>query len=123
KNETSIITPKGNKKALTELLNNLKMDLTKAGTEEKELIEKRIAKLNGSVAVLYVGAATEVEMKEKKDRCDDAVRATKAAIAEGYVAGGGTAFIRIKSDNDLINSVLKEPLSQICKNAGEDVDI
>lgn len=94
KNETSIISPKGNKEELTNLLNNLKMDLTKASAEEKEYIEKRIARLSGSVAVLYVGAATEVEMKEKKDRCDDAVRATKAAISEGAVAGGGTAFIR-----------------------------
>lgn len=123
KNETSIISPSGNKKELNNLLNNLKMDLTKAGAEEKELIEKRIAKLNGSVAVLYVGAATEVEMKEKKDRCDDAVRATKAAIQEGFVAGGGTAFLRIGFiGNGMMNEILREPLNQICKNAGVNYD-
>lgn len=134
KNETSIISPKGNKKELTSLLNNLKMDLTKAGTEEKETIEKRIAKLSGSVAVLHVGAATEVEMKEKKDRCDDAVRATKAAIAEGYVPGAGSAFLNARSkfastfttdrlDGEyLIGHVMVEPLKQIVRNAGKDAD-
>lgn len=120
KNETSIITPKGNKKEITSILNNLKMDLTKAGAEEKEIIEKRIAKLNGSVAVLHVGAATEVEMKEKKDRCDDAVRATKAAIAEGYVAGGGAAFSKIGSEmpDSFLFDILFEPVKQIMRNAG-----
>lgn len=124
KSETSIISPKGNKKALNSVLNNLKMDMIRASAEEKEQIEKRIAKINGSVAVLYVGAATEVEMKEKKDRCDDAVRATKAAISEGYVAGGGTAFINC--DNkitqnigfNMVLEILEEPLKQICINAG-----
>lgn len=118
KNETSIISPKGNKKELTNLLNNLKMDLTKAGAEEKELIEKRIAKLSGSVAVLYVGAATEVEMREKKDRCDDAVRATKAAISEGFLGGAGSSFLKIKSGNEIIDSALSKPMQQICENAG-----
>lgn len=122
KNETSIISPKGNKKVLTELLNNLKMDLTKAGTEEKEQIEKRIAKLGGSVAVLYVGAATEVEMKEKKDRCDDAVRATKAAISEGFIGGAGSAFLKIKTGNEIIDYALSKPLQQICENAGVDFE-
>ncbi len=139
KNETSIITPKGNKKQLTELLNNLKMDLTKAGTEEKEQIEKRIAKLSGSVAVLSVGAATEVEMREKKDRCDDAVRATKAAISEGFTGGGGLSFFNISlfqglldkmNENEsyikgfiLVIDTLKEPMKQICNNAGIDPQI
>lgn len=161
KNETSIISPETNKEALKELLDNFKMDLVGKEGEEKQLIENRIARLTGSVAVLYVGANTEVEMKEKKDRVDDAIRATKAAIAEGYVAGGGTAFIRcmrrglminidalpeispeeiIKiynqtgqligkawemEDNShiFINSILTEPLRQICKNAGvEDIN-
>jgi len=84
---------------------------------------------------LYVGAATEVEMKEKKDRCDDAVRATKAAISEGFVAGGGTAFLRIplpivKEPNNgaimkgynVVFDALEEPLRQICDNAGVNTD-
>lgn len=121
KDETVIISGEGNKDELEDLLNNLKMNLAEVkNTIEKEPIEKRIAKLTGSVAVLYVGANTDVEMKEKKDRVDDAIRATKAAISEGFVAGGGSAFIGIKSGNELIDSILTEPLKQICKNAGVD---
>lgn len=97
KDETVIISGNGNKEELEDLLNNLKMNMVGKEGKEKEQIERRIAKLTGSVAVLYVGAATEVEMKEKKDRVDDAIRATKAAIAEGYIAGGGTAFLSIAS--------------------------
>lgn len=123
KNETSIICPNGDKKVVGELLDNLKVDLTKAGTEEKVLIEKRIAKLNGSVAVLHVGAATEVEMKEKKDRCDDAVRATKAAISEGFTVGGGTSFLRVgNTGSELLNEILEAPLRQLCLNAGTNAD-
>lgn len=118
KNETSIISPENDKDAIQELLDNLKMDLVDKEGEEKERIENRIARLTGSVAVLYVGANTEVEMKEKKDRCDDAVRATKAAISEGIIQGGGTAFLRVTSNSDLINSILIYPLKQICQNAG-----
>jgi len=90
------------------------------GQEEKEKIEKRIARLNEGVAILSIGATTEVEMKEKKDRADDAVRATKCAIEEGFVPGGGTAFIRIVTDNVVIDKVLHIPLWQICQNAGQD---
>jgi chaperonin GroEL len=133
KNETSIISPSGNKKEIKNLLDNLKMDLTKASIEEQEQINNRIARLTGSVAVLYVGAATEVEMKEKKDRCDDAVRATKAAISEGYIAGSGMGFINATLVLDL-NSPLYEgmkliagikdaPLKQICSNAGVDYNV
>src|ERR1700760_670791 len=93
KDQTTIISGKGKKADLDQLLSKLKEDAVKADPGEKETIEKRIAKLTGGVAVLYVGAATEVEMKEKKDRCDDAIRATRAAIEEGIVAGGGVAFI------------------------------
>ncbi len=118
KDETTIISPEGNKEELTELLNNLKMNLVNADAAEKEKIGKRIAKLTGGVAILYVGAATEVEMKHKKDRVDDAIRATKAAISEGYLAGGGTAFLRIKSGNNIIDRAISMPLRQICLNAG-----
>lgn len=123
KNETSIISPVNDKEELAELLDNLKMDLVNKEGEEKEAIEKRIARLTGSVAVLYVGANTEVEMKEKKDRCDDAVRATRAANSEGFVPGGGTAFLRIESGSELIDAVLLTPLLQICTNAGVDGNI
>lgn len=120
KNETSIISPVNDKEELSELLDNLKMDLVNKEGEEKDAIEKRIARLTGSVAVLYVGANTEVEMKEKKDRCDDAVRATRAANSEGFVPGGGTAFLRIESGSELIDTILLTPLLQICSNAGVD---
>lgn len=134
KNETSITSPKGDKKEITNLLNNLKMDLIKAGVQEKEQIEKRIAFITGKSAILYVGAATEVEMKEKKDRCDDAVRATKAAISEGYISGAGSAFLKIEntiqtetnadrnSGIAIVFEILKEPLKQICTNAGVDYE-
>lgn len=130
KDETVIISPEGNEEALEDLLNNLKTDLIGKEGQEKEKIEKRIAKLTGGVAVIYVGAPTEVEMKEKKDRVDDAIRATKAAISEGFIPGAGTAFIHSIGGNvpDGINkdaytmllNVLVEPLRQICKNAGVD---
>jgi chaperonin GroEL len=128
KDETVIISGTGDKEGLSDLLNNLRTNLSGKEGEEKTLIERRIARLTGSVAVMYVGAATEVEMKEKKDRVDDAIRATKAAIAEGYVPGGGTAFLRCRKYVDaetgtdgeiLVNKVLLEPVSQILKNSGK----
>ena len=99
---------------------------------DKEKLQERLAKLSGGVAVLYIGAASEVEMKEKKDRVDDALHATRAAVEEGIVAGGGVAFIRavealvdLKGDNDdentgiqIIRRAIEEPLRQICENAG-----
>ncbi len=99
---------------------------------DREKLQERLAKLSGGVAVLYVGAATEVEMKEKKDRVDDALHATRAAVEEGIVAGGGVAFIRatqaltdLKGVNedenigiDIIKRAIEEPLRQICNNAG-----
>jgi chaperonin GroEL len=99
---------------------------------DKEKLQERLAKLSGGVAVLYVGAASEVEMKEKKDRVDDALHATRAAVEEGIVAGGGVAFIRavasiadLKGDNDdettgiaIVRRAIEEPLRQICENAG-----
>ena len=146
KEETIIIGGDSDKAALEDLLNELRMNQAQAKNEdEKYPIEKRIAKLQAGVAVIQVGAATETEMKERLDRFDDAVRATKAAISEGYVPGGGTAFLRLifgririeeilkiydqtgmeyyspKSEDALpgiIFSILKSPLIQICKNAG-----
>jgi len=99
---------------------------------DKEKLQERLAKLSGGVAVLYIGAASEVEMKEKKDRVDDALHATRAAVEEGIVAGGGVAFIRavealadLKGANDdentgiqIIRRAIEEPLRQICENAG-----
>lgn len=126
--ETIIIGGKGNKEDVENLLNDLKMNMVGADEAEKTRIEKRIAKLTGGVAVLYVGAPTETEMRERKDRCDDAIRATKAAVAEGYVAGGGNVFARmgnlIDATDDygkgwnILATVLLEPLKQICANAG-----
>lgn len=131
KSETIIIGGSKNEKQFTEFVNDLKMNLAQAKTEtEKYPIEKRIAQLNSSIAVIQVGAATETELNEKIDRVDDAVRATKAAISEGFVAGGGTAFLRIKIYNDgsdeqniekgkqLIRDSLSAPFYQICENAG-----
>ena len=101
---------------------------------DKEKLQERLAKLAGGVAVLYVGAATEVEMKEKKDRVDDALHATRAAIEEGTVPGGGVAYIRaidaldgMKGDNEdettgieIVKRAIEEPLRQIVANAGKE---
>lgn len=137
KDETVIIGGESDKDAVEELLNELRMNLTQAkNEEEKAPIEKRIAKITGGVAVIQVGAATETEMKERLDRFDDSVRAVKAAIDAGFVAGGGTAFLRIwQKYGDVIKTeqyvhdgfhqgeahtmqLLIEPLVQICRNAG-----
>jgi len=121
KDETVIIGGIGDKSGVENLLNELKMNLTQAKNEDESApIERRIAKLKGGVAVISVGAATETEMKEKLDRFDDAVRAVKAALSEGYIIGGGTAFLRIKTSSSIINDVLSAPFRQICENAGVD---
>lgn len=131
-NETFIKVGNKDTEKFDEFIADLKMNLTQAkGEGEKYPIEKRIARLNSSVATIRVGAATETELNEKLDRVDDAVRATKAAISEGMVAGGGTAFLRIplpifKEDNNgdvmkgwnLVLNSLSAPLIQICTNAG-----
>lgn len=135
KTETIIIGGNKNKDKFDDFVADLKMNLAQAKTEtEKYPIEKRIAQLNSSIAVIQVGAATETELNEKLDRVDDAVRATKAAISEGFVAGGGTAFLRIKIYNDgtdepgiesgkqLVREALSTPLFQICENAGVNAD-
>lgn len=134
KDEAVIIDAEGDKAELENLLNELRMNLAQAKTEEERLpIEKRIARLTGGVAVIQVGAATQTEMNEKLDRFDDSVRATKAAIAEGFVAGGGTAFVRVaakiildgsrskdfQNGQLLIKTALAAPVKQMAENAGK----
>lgn len=136
KESTTIIGAKGDKVKITALVESLKEKLKDEKEEhQKKYLESRIAKLTGGVAVLYVGAATESEAEEKKDRCDDAIRATRAAIEEGFVPGAGTAFIKLSKQEfftaknrdfqlgeKLIYKILEEPLRQICKNGGFDSD-
>lgn len=123
KDETIIIGGGGDKEAIESHINELRMNLAEAKNEDEKFpIEKRIAKLKGGVAVIQVGAATETEMKEKLDRFDDAVRATKAAISEGYVAGGGTTYLRIRSGNEIVDYAMDMILKQICLNAGVDAE-
>ncbi len=132
KEETVIIGGDGNKESITNLVNDLKMNLTQAKTEdEKYPIEKRIAKLTGGVAVIKVGAATETELTEKLDRYDDAIRATKAAISEGYTSGGGTAFLGMQptpsstetsKGREIVFQIRDVVIRQICQNAGIDFD-
>lgn len=133
KDNTTIVNGIGKKGAIKLRVNQIKAQIeTTTSDYDKEKLQERLAKLAGGVAVLYVGAATEVEMKEKKDRVDDALNATKAAVEEGIIPGGGIAFIRsidclnnIKGDNEdedtgiaIIKRALEEPLRQIVANAG-----
>ncbi|MDI9342010.1 MAG: chaperonin GroEL, partial [Sediminibacterium sp.] len=133
KDNTTIVGGSGKKADITARVNQIKAQIeTTTSDYDKEKLQERLAKLAGGVAVLYVGAATEVEMKEKKDRVDDALAATRAAVEEGIVAGGGTAYIRaiaslekLKGDNEdettgiaIVKRALEEPLRQICANAG-----
>ncbi|MCX8471093.1 MAG: chaperonin GroEL [Chitinophagaceae bacterium] len=133
KDNTTIVGGKGKKADITARCNQIKAQLeTNTSDYDKEKLQERLAKLSGGVAVLYVGAATEVEMKEKKDRVDDALHATRAAVEEGIVPGGGIAFIRaiaslekLKGANDdentgisIIRRALEEPLRTIVANCG-----
>jgi chaperonin GroEL len=133
KENTTIVNGAGKKTEITARVNQIKAQMeTTTSDYDREKLQERLAKLAGGVAVLYVGAATEVEMKEKKDRVDDALHATRAAVEEGIVAGGGVAYIRaidalekLKGDNDdettgihIIRRALEEPLRQIVQNAG-----
>jgi chaperonin GroEL len=133
KDSTVIINGAGTSESIAERINSIKSQIDSATSDfDKEKLQERLAKLVGGVAVLYIGAATEVEMKEKKDRVDDALHATKAAIEEGIVPGGGVAYIRcisaiehLKGDNEdettgisIVKKALEEPLRQICYNAG-----
>lgn len=133
KDNTTIVGGKGKKADITARVNQIKSQIeTSTSDYDKEKMQERLAKLSGGVAVLYVGAATEIEMKEKKDRVDDALHATRAAVEEGIVPGGGTAFVRAieslaksKGANEdettgisIVRRALEEPLRQIVENAG-----
>ena len=129
KDKTTIIGSGTDKEKITELIEQLKVKLSETTDEdEKDYIEKRISRLTESVAILYVGAVTENEATEKKDRCDDAVRAAKSAIEEGFVAGGGSFFASniydevadtdFKKGVKLVFDAIKAPLTQLCVNAG-----
>jgi len=134
KDNTTIVNGAGAKENIKERCEQIKAQIASTKSDyDKEKLQERLAKLSGGVAVLYVGAASEVEMKEKKDRVDDALRATRAAIEEGIVAGG-VAYIRalealegLKGDNadettgiDIIKRAIEEPLRQIVANAGKE---
>ncbi|MFD2553915.1 chaperonin GroEL [Sphingobacterium tabacisoli] len=133
KDNTTVINGSGNVDDIKARVAQIRSQIeTTTSDYDREKLQERLAKLSGGVAVLYVGATTEVEMKEKKDRVDDALHATRAAVEEGIVAGGGVAFIRavealagLKGDNedeqigiDIIKRAIEEPLRQICFNAG-----
>ena len=135
KDNTTIVNGAGDKQNIKERCEQIKAQIAATKSDyDKEKLQERLAKLSGGVAVLYVGAASEVEMKEKKDRVDDALRATRAAIEEGIVPGGGVAYIRaldalegFKGDNidettgvDIIKRAIEEPLRQIVANAGKE---
>ncbi len=129
KEDTVIIGGFKDEQVFNNLVDSLKEQEEKEEEgEEKDLLRRRIARLKGSVAILSVGATTEIQMKEKSDRVDDAIKAARSAVEEGFVAGGGTAFLRIrqkKSVNagwNLIMDILEAPLSQICTNVGADAE-
>jgi chaperonin GroEL len=133
KDSCTIVDGAGEKEAIVERVTQLKSQIDSSKSDyEKEKLQERLAKLTGGVAILYIGAASEVEMKEKKDRVDDALHATRAAIEEGIVAGGGVALIKcinnlevLKGETEDVNvgiqvvkTAIQEPLKQICVNAG-----
>ncbi|MBR2866613.1 MAG: chaperonin GroEL [Alistipes sp.] len=133
KENTTIVDGAGTKEAIAARVQQIRASIENATSDyDREKLQERLAKLAGGVAVLYVGAATEVEMKEKKDRVDDALAATRAAVEEGIVPGGGVAYIRavaslegMKGENDdqttgiqIVKRAIEEPLRQIVANAG-----
>ena len=133
KENTTIVSGKGKKEDIRARVNQIRAQIeTTTSDYDKEKLQERLAKLAGGVAVIYVGAASEVEMKERKDRFDDALNATRAAIEEGIIPGGGVAYLRavdslakIKGDNEdedtgvqIIRRALEEPMRQIVENAG-----
>ena len=133
KDNTTIVSGKGKKSDIQARINQIKAQIdTTTSDYDKEKLQERLAKLSGGVAVISVGAASEVEMKERKDRFDDALNATRAAIEEGIIPGGGVAYLRaietlknIKGDNEdeetgisIVRRALEEPMRQIVENAG-----
>ncbi|MBO5268866.1 MAG: chaperonin GroEL [Muribaculaceae bacterium] len=133
KENSTIVNGAGSKEAIAQRVAQIKAQIEQTTSDyDREKLHERLAKLAGGVAVLHVGAPSEVEMKEKKDRVDDALSATRAAIAEGIVPGGGVAYIRalakiedLKGENedestgiDIVRRAIEEPLRQIAKNAG-----
>ena len=133
KENTTIVNGNGSKDAIASRVAQIKAQIAQTTSDyDREKLQERLAKLAGGVAVLHIGAPSEVEMKEKKDRVDDALSATRAAIAEGIVPGGGVAYIRclaalegLKGDNDdeqtgisIVERAIEEPLRQIAANAG-----
>lgn len=138
KENTTIVNGAGSKEAINARVAQIRkqMEIT-TSDYDKEKLQERLAKLSGGVAVLYVGAASEVEMKSKKDRVEDALNATRAAIEEGFVPGGGVAYLRaipslkkIKADNDdeatgvaIVARAIEEPLRMIVENAGQEGSI
>lgn len=135
KDNTTIVNGMGDKSLLEERVAQIRKQIENTTSDyDREKLQERLAKLAGGVAVLYVGAASEVEMKEKKDRVEDALSATRAAIEEGTVPGGGTAYIRaievlekLKGENedettgiDIVKRAIEEPLRQIVSNAGKE---
>ena len=133
KENTTIVGGRGDKAAIAERAEGIRKQIEKTTSDyDREKLQERLGKLAGGVAVLYVGAPTEVEMKEKKDRVEDALNATRAAVEEGYLPGGGVAYIRaidalkgLKGDNDdettgihIVERALEEPMRQIAANAG-----
>ena len=133
KDNTTIVSGKGNSDMIKARVGQIKAQIEKTTSDyDREKLQERLAKLAGGVAVIYVGAASEVEMKEKKDRFDDALHATRAAVEEGIIPGGGTALIRaaqslsnVKPENEdeklgieIIRRAVEEPLRMIVENAG-----
>ncbi|MBE6332749.1 MAG: chaperonin GroEL [Bacteroidales bacterium] len=135
KENTTIVDGAGDKEAIAQRVQTIKAQIEKTTSDyDREKLQERLAKLAGGVAVLHVGAASEVEMKEKKDRVDDALCATRAAMAEGIIPGGGVAYIRataelegLKGENDdeqlgieIVKRAIEEPMRQIVANAGKE---
>jgi chaperonin GroEL len=133
KDNTTVVNGAGSKEAIAARVNQIKTQIENTTSDyDREKLQERLAKLSGGVAVLYIGAATEMEMKEKKDRVDDALHATRAAVEEGIVPGGGVSFIRaiaglegvegLNEDENtgiaIVRRALEEPLRQIIANAG-----
>jgi chaperonin GroEL len=133
KENTTVVNGAGDKKIIESRIKQIKAQIeTTTSDYDKEKLQERLAKLAGGVAVLYVGAASEVEMKEKKARVEDALSATRAAVEEGIIPGGGVAYIRaikaiekLKGENEdqttgiaIVKRALEEPLRQIVENAG-----